>query len=103
MKLSGLNFKTTSLGEVLKKNISIVLWIFVLVIVLSVAYIVYQEIRRVSQVRTDNSGVYGQIVRVNVGQHEALEKRLNENERFAPHVIPGADVFNTAPSINDEP
>ena len=62
-------------------------------------FVIFNEARKVSQARTDNSASsIGQILRVNIAQHEELLKRLDENSRFQPQDIPNADAFGNPPS-----
>lgn len=97
MKLS-INLKTESVVELLKKNISIILWVFLLIIFVLVGLIIFREYGKISQVRSDTSGVTGQTVRVNVQQHQEIENQFSENERFVPQAVPGSDSFGAAPT-----
>ena len=97
MKLS-INLKGVSIVPLLKKNISLLLLVFLVLVALLAGLIVFNEVRKVSQARTDNSAAnIGRILRVNTGKHEELEKQLDENSRFIPQDVPNADAFGSPP------
>lgn len=81
-----------------KGKLSILLWVFLGIIVLFTGLVIFQEVRKVTLVQTDTSGILDRIVRVNLGQHQALEKRLGENTSFQPWPVAGADAFGSAPA-----
>ena len=97
MKLS-INLNSASLVTILKKNISIVLLGFLLLVLLLASYIIFQEYRKIALVRSDTSGVTGQTVRVNLSQYDSLVQALEENQRFTPQPIPGSSSFGAAPN-----
>jgi hypothetical protein len=96
MKLS-FDIKGASIIDSLKKRLSLGLWIFLLVVALFSGYIIFQEVKKITQANADTSGITGETVRVNISQHQALEQRLNENLQFSPEPIPGADAFGAQP------
>ncbi len=100
MKLPSPHLNISNFSESVKKNLSLLLLICLVLIVLLVGYVVYQEVRKMSQVTADTSGVTGQIVRVNLTQHQELSNRLDESQRFVPKSIPGNSIFSTAPKIS---
>lgn len=100
MKLS-LDLKGLSILPLLKKNISLLLLLFLVIVGLMAGYVIFGEVRKVSQARTDNSAAsIGQILRVNITAHEELQKRLRENTQFVPGDTPNADSFGIAPVAN---
>ena len=93
-----LNLKTVAaLLDRVKSNFSLVLWVFLGIIIVLTGLVIYQEVRKVSSVQTDTAGILDRIVRVNMGQHESLEKKLGENSSFQPWPVAGADAFGPAP------
>jgi hypothetical protein len=99
MKLDFKNLGSLAIGDKIKNNVSLLLLIVLGIIALMAGFVMFKEVRRVSQVRTDTSAVTGQIVRVNVTQHQAIEQKLEENLRFTPEIVPNADAFGSAPVI----
>lgn len=98
MKLS-INLKSVPLIPLLKKNISLLLLLCLIIVALASAWVMFSEIRKVSQARVDNSAAnIGKILRVNISQHAELEKRLEENSRFIPEDIANADAVGVPPT-----
>lgn len=100
MKLPSLNFKISSVTELVSKNLSIILLGVLGIIFLLVGWVVFAEIKKVSLVTEDNSGITGQLVRVHTGQHQELVKKLEESAKFSPKMIPGNEIFSTAPNLS---
>lgn len=96
MKLS-FNLKNISVLGTLKKKLGLLLWIFLLLVALLTGTIIFKEWRKIVLVNSDTSGVTGQIVKVNIKQYQTLENQLNENARFVPQSVDGADAFGSAP------
>lgn len=96
MKLS-FNIKGDSIVKLFKHNLSIVLWAFLLVVALMTGWIIWGELSKISQVRTDNAAIQSKIVRLNLAKYRELEARLDENARFQPQPVPRADAFSAAP------
>lgn len=98
MKLS-INLKSLPLISLLKKNISLLLLLCLIVVALAAGWVMFSEIRKVSQARVDNSAAnIGKILRVNTAQHAELEKRLEENSRFIPEDVSNADAVGVPPT-----
>lgn len=101
MKLPSLNFKSgsgVSALNIFKHNLGLVLLCAIAIIAVLTGLVIFKEVRKVSQVQTDTSGILDKIVRVNLTQHQALEKQLGDNSSFEPIPVPGADVFGAAPT-----
>ena len=97
MKLS-LNLKSgTAAIHKLKDNFSLGLWVFLFIIAVLTGLVIFKEVRKVSQVQTDTSGLWDKIVRVNLSLHKNLETRLSENSSFQPQTVPGVKAFSAAP------
>lgn len=96
MKLS-LDLKNITVLNKLKGNFSILLWVAILVVAFLTGLVVFNEVRKITQVQTDTSGILDRIVRVKLSNHENLEKRLGENSSFQPVKIEGAEAFSPVP------
>lgn len=96
MKLS-VNIKFSSLVGIFKKNLSLVLLGFLVLIFLMAGFVVYGEIRKITESK-GNPATAGQIVRVNLEGHKQLEKKLNDNMTYEPQSVDGAEAFGTAPN-----
>lgn len=102
MKIS-LNLKSLPIVPFIKKNTSLLMLLFLVVVALAAGWIMFSEVRKVSQARVDNSAAnIGKILRVNTVQHEELVKRLDENSRFIPNDVPNADSFGVPPTKTPE-
>lgn len=99
MNISFKNLSSLSLGEKLKNNVSLLLLIFLGIVALMAGFVMFKEVRKLSLASMDTSAVTGQIVRVNMTQHQAIEQRLEENLRFTPEIVQNADSFGSAPII----
>lgn len=97
MNLKNLKFQLPSSDELLKKHLSGVLWVFLLIVAALVGYVVFKEVRKFTQVNVDNSGITGQIVRTDMSGHDALTQTLQNYSGFVPRAISGNSVFNTLP------
>lgn len=97
MKLSDMHFNVTNLGGFFKKNLSLLLLIFLIIIFISVGFVVFKEVRNISRATADLSGITGQTVRVNLGLHQELSNHLDENQRFVPKNILGNSIFSPIP------
>lgn len=96
MKLS-FNIKGGSVLTTIKKKIGMLLGLFLLVVAILAGLVIYKEWKKISLVRSDTSGITGQIVKVNLNQYQDLETQLNDNINFAPQTIEGSESFGTAP------
>lgn len=99
MKLPG-NIKLNSIADFAKKNLSVALLAFLVLVLITVYFIVYAEWRKISDSSGDSKNP-GQIVRVNLDSHKELEKKLNENVTFTPSTVNGADAFGLPPSLEE--
>lgn len=97
MKLP-IDLKGVSPLKIFKKNFSIVLWVFLGIILVLTGLVIFKEVRKVTQVQTNPEGALDRIVRVNLTQHQALEKLLGDNSSFEPQPVPGANAFGSAPA-----
>ena len=71
-----------SIAAQARKNIPVVLWVFLLLVVLLEAWVIKGAIDMVLYARNSESLVQGQIVRVNFEQYDLIEKRLENNRVF---------------------
>ncbi len=95
MKLK-INLNFHSILDYFKKNLSIVMLTFLILVLILVGFIIFDEIKKITQVN-DNAESSGQILRVNLEKHKQLEKTLNNNSTFSPELIDGAGAFGVAP------
>lgn len=95
MKLK-INFNFHNILDYFKKNLSIVMLAFLVLVLILVGFIIFDEIKKITQVTgaPENSG---QILRVNLEKHRKLEKTLNDNSTFSPEEVDGAGAFGVAP------
>jgi hypothetical protein len=100
MKLS-LDLKHLAVLDKVKKNYSILLWLFLAIVVLLESTVILSEWRKISQAQSDPNIVQAKAIRVNLEQHEKLEEKLNENANFQPRIIPGGSSFGVAPATNN--
>lgn len=88
-----------NLVNTVKGKFSILLWVFLGLIIIFTGLVIFQEVRKVTSVQIDTSGILDRIVRVNLQQHGELENRLGENTSFQPWPVAGADAFGLAPAV----
>lgn len=100
MKLS-INLNTASVINFAKHKFFIILWVFLGVIAVLTGLVVYNEVQKISQSQADTAGIMDKIVRLNLTQHQTLEKRLSENSSFQPIPVPGANAFGMPPIPED--
>ncbi len=96
MKLA-FDLKQMPVGKIKKIKLSLILWVVLAVIAVMTGLVVYNELSKVTAVQTDQDTIFDRIVRVNLNQFNAVEKRLSENSSFQPVPVPGASVFGPAP------
>ena len=100
MKLN-LNFKQLSSLKKIKFSIASVLWVCVGIILVLTGLVVFSEVRKITLVQTDTSGIMDRIVRVKLPQHEELQKKLGENTSFRAAPVEGAEAFRIPPRATD--
>ena len=101
MKIS-LDLKKFGIAKKIKKHFSLVLWAFLGVLTLTVGWVVYGEVAKIRQLRTDAETVQKKMVRVDMDKHKKFEEALNRNASFIPETLPEIDAFVPIPPPEEE-
>ena len=92
MKMS-FDLKTFNPIQRILEKFHILLWAFLGIVFVAVAWVIFGEVAKITQSQTDLSSANNKIVRVNQEKYAELEKRLNDDASFSPQEIRGVEAF----------
>ncbi len=106
MKLPNINLSAKSIKDVpFLKNIKFRLnwgvWLYLFIILLALGWVLWGEWTKLKMINADASNLNDKIVRVNMQQHQEIERNLESNQRFVPEKVPGTEVFASPPDNID--
>ncbi len=97
MKTLNISLNLGSVSGIFKKHISILLWLFLVVVILLEATIVKGALDMILRVRNTPPNVQTSTVRVNIPQYDAIEKLLEQNVSYEPSVTTNSSPFGQTP------
>ncbi len=92
MKLS-FDIKNISILKKLFGNVGILLSVVLGLLILGVGWVIFGEVSKITQLKTDVATAQSKITRVNIDKHKEVEKWLDENAAFIPSPIIETDAF----------
>ena len=87
-------------ADSLAKNLPLMLWVFLAIVALSVVWVIYGEIKKVTGLGADNNAAQAQTIRVNQEKYKQLEDKLDSDSHFIPQSVPEASVFAAPPDTS---